>query len=316
MIKRGSHLDGVEPINEKMVSNKLFFKILSNKIDSKSEVFIFLKDIVNNRVLYDKSGYSGNSTLLVNRDNLNDNEIVIKVSKKDNLYEEYIAYKYFYKLGYTSKPIKYFDCGNYEIMISNQIKLPTAGFYFNSYQQIAKYFGKELKKFHDRNLIDKGFSNEEIKIFKYKYNSAFNKAIKNDTILVYLKNYMKNEEINIEEMKKYLIKNKNILFNNLVLVHGDFNPNNIFIDENKQIQMIDFCDTGICNKHYDIFWTMFMIIIFSGILKEKDKIKECETIFLNSYGIENIDFEELKYFKYFTSLYWKQHDEITRIEIL
>ena len=59
-----------------------------------------------------------------------------------------------------------------------------------------------------------------------------------------------------------------------------------------------------------------MIIIFSGILKEKDKINECEKIFLESYGMSQINEKELDYFKKFACLYWQQHDEITRIDIL
>ena len=49
MIKKGSHLDGVEPINEK---------------------------IINNRNLYDKSGNSGNSVLLARKDKFNNDEFV------------------------------------------------------------------------------------------------------------------------------------------------------------------------------------------------------------------------------------------------
>ena len=126
--------------------------------------------------------------------------------------------------------------------------------------------------------------------------------------------YLKDDDIN--KMKKYLIDNKEILHRNEVLVHGDFNPNNVFIDNNMNIKIIDFCDVGICNKHYDIFWTMFMLIIFSGILKDRKKILECEEIFLNAYGTDKINNEELLFFKYFACLYWKQHDEITRINIL
>ena len=49
MIKKGGHLDGVEPINEK---------------------------IINNRNLYDKSGNSGNSVLLARKDKFINDEFV------------------------------------------------------------------------------------------------------------------------------------------------------------------------------------------------------------------------------------------------
>ncbi len=311
MIKTGSHLDGVEPINEKIIVNGEFFKILAEKNLKGEKVFNYIRSLINGRDLYDKSGYSGNSVLIVKKDKNNEDEFVIKFSKSGNLYYEYIAYKYFYRKNYTSKPLKYFNLGEYEIMVTEKINLPTAGYYFNSYQEIATFFGRKLRQFHDENLIKQDFSELERELFQKKYEVSFNEAMKNDVCLVYMVEYMGYD--NIDEMKKYLIKNKEILYHNLTLVHGDFNPNNIFINSDQNIKMIDFGDAGFCNRHYDIFWTMFMIIIFSGILKDKEKIRECEKIFLESYGLDKVIEEELLFFKYFTCLYWKQHDEITRI---
>lgn len=312
MIKKGSHLDGVEPISEKIISNDKFLNILADKIGRDSLAYKEIVKIISNKTLYDKSGYSGNSVIIAN--GKKDNSFVIKISKNNNLYDEYISYNYFYKIGYTSKLIGYYKINHYEIMISEKIDLPTAGYYFNSYKEISAFFGSELRKFHDCNLIQKEFTSIEKELFFKKYEISFEKAIQNDVGLIYMIDYLNYDNIN--EMKKYLINNQEILYKNQVLVHGDFNPNNVFITKNKSIKLIDFCDTGICNRHYDIFWTMFMIIIFSGILKDRNKIKECETIFLNSYGLDKVDNQELLFFKYFACLYWKQHDEITRIDIL
>ena len=313
MIKKGSHLNGVEPINEKIITNDNFFNILINKgIDNK--IIDYLRKLINNRDLYDKSGYSGNSVLLVKSDNMNTKSFVIKISNDGHLYDEYIAYKFFYKIGYTAKPINYFKCGVYQIIITELILDSTAGYYFNSYEDISLFFGKELKKFHERKLNEIEFTKEEKELFESKYEKNLAKALKNNIPLIYMVNYM--GDCNVTKMKKYLIEHKEYLHKNLVLVHGDFNPNNVFVDKNKKIKFIDFCDTGICNKHYDIFWTMFMIIVFSGILYDKEKTKKCESIFLSAYGKESINQEELLFFKYYSTLYWKQHDEITRIDIL
>ena len=310
MIKKGSHLDGVEPINEKKIDNCELIKILSCKAGNSSD-FGYLKNIIINSEVYDKSGYSGNSVLICKGKN---NNYVVKISKSGTLIDEFISYNYFYKLHLTSKPIKYFKYNEYEFLITEYIDLPTAGFYFDSYQEIAYFFGRELRKFHDMNLIQNGFSKKEYNLFKNKYSFSYNHALNSDIGLIYMTEYLKDDDIN--KMKKYLIDNKEILHRNEVLVHGDFNPNNVFIDNNVNIKIIDFCDVGICNKHYDIFWTMFMLIIFSGILKHRKKILDCEEIFLNAYGIEEINDEELLFFKYFACLYWKQHDEITRINLL
>ena len=312
MIKKGSHLDGVEPITEKTIANDEFLNILGNKINKSSLAYKEIIKLISNKKLYDKSGYSVNSVIIDNGEN--DDSIVIKISKNNNLHDEYISYNYFYKIGYTSRPINYYRNSGFEIMVSRKIELPTAGYYFNSYKEISSFFGSELRKFHDCDLIKKGFNSTEKELFYKKYEINFEKAISNDVGLVYMFDYLGYTDIN--EMKRYLIKNKEMLYKNQVLVHGDFNPNNVFITKNKDIRLIDFCDTGICNRHYDIFWTMFMVIIFSGILKDRNKINECETIFLNSYGLDKIDNQELLFFKYFACLYWKQHDEITRIDIL
>lgn len=314
MIKNGCFLDGVEPINEKIIKNSLFFEIIASKLGLQSEAYEYLLKKINGRDLYDKSGYSGSSTLIVNKDSNNFDEFVIKIEQKNKLYDEFITYNYFYKKGLTAKPLKYFDCGNYEVMIVEKIDLPVAAIYFNSYQDLAIFFGNKLKEFHDSHYINDTFTEEEYILFNTKFDHNYTKAINSEQGLLYLSIYMNN--YNYNEMRLYLEKNKHILYQNRVLVHGDFNPNNVFIDENLNIKLVDFRDTGIVNKHYDIFWTLFMIIIFSGILKEKEKIIECERIFLNAYGISRINYEELDYFKKYACLYWRQHDEITSIDIL
>ena len=313
MIKKGEHLEGVEPINEKLINNKEFFEIIKNRFKLDDNIVAYLKKIINGRNVYDKSGYSGSSTIIVNKDINNTNEFVIKFQKKGLLKNEFISYNYFYKHSMTTKPIKYFCCGEYELMIVEKNNMLTAGYYFDNYQQISIYFGEELRKFHNMNLIDGNFTIEEKEIFRNKYKNSFKEAINNDIGLKYLSMYM--DDYDYESMKKYLIKNKNILFDDIVLVHGDFNPNNIFVGDEK-IKMIDFKDSGFVDRHYDIFWTMFMIIIFSGILTDKKSIVECEKIFLDSYGRDLVDEKKLDYFKKFCCLYWKQHDEITRINIL
>ena len=308
MLKKGSHLDGVEPITENVINVNELIDILEKKIGV-SETVKYIKHIVEESVVCDKSGYSGNSVLISEKDN---KKVIIKISKSGQLYEEYVAYNYFYKNGLSSKPIKYLKENGYEVLITEFINLPTAGIYFDSYKDIAAFLGKELYKFHETTFLK--CTTEEMKIFKSKYDKSYAKALSNDVVLVYMSMYFGNCDIN--KMKKYLIDNKWMLHANEKLVHGDINPNNIFIDEGMKLKYIDFCDTGYCNKHYDIFWTIFMIIIFSGILKEREKIEECENIFIDAYGRKNINEKELMFFKYFVSLYWKQHDEITRINIL
>lgn len=310
MIKKGSHLEGVEPINEKAINKDELLKIIASKIGY-NKYYTYLEKIIRKSDVYDKSGYSGNSVLICKNKKTS---YVIKLSKTGKLINEYISCRYFYKKGLTSKPVKYFKINNYEVMITEYISLPTAGFYFNSFKDIAVYFGKELKKYHDLNLMSSTFTIREKRLFSKLYDNNLKKALENDVGLIYMTMYLDDEDIC--KMKKYLIDNKNMLHKNEVLVHGDFNPNNVFIDENKNIKLIDFCDSGFCNKHYDIFWTMFMIIIFSGILTDKEKTKECEKIFLEAYGLEYIDEKELQYFKYYSCLHWKRHDEITRIDIL
>ena len=84
MIKKGSHLEGVEPINEKEIDNALFLSIIEEKLGIQSEAYKYLSSKINGRNLYDKSGYSGSSTLIVNKDSNNIDEFVIKIQPKNN----------------------------------------------------------------------------------------------------------------------------------------------------------------------------------------------------------------------------------------
>ncbi|MBE6156248.1 MAG: hypothetical protein E7161_00675 [Firmicutes bacterium] len=313
MIKEGEHLEGVEPINEKIIKNSAFLKIMQNKIINDEAVLTYLTKLLNGRDVLDKSGYSGSSTIIVNTDDINKESLVIKIQPKDSLKEEFIAYNYFYKNKLAPKPLKYFDCGKYEFMIVKKINLPTAGNYFNNFQEIALFFGKELRKFHDLNLKKGKFTKEELKVFSKKFIKSFDEALKNETGLIYSSMYM--DDYDYDKMKKDLQDNKNYLFDDAVVVHGDFNPNNVFVDK-EGIALIDFKDSGFADRHYDIFWTMFMLIIFSGILADKKATLECEKIFLDSYGRDLIVEEKLTFFKKFACMYWKRHDEITRIDIL
>lgn len=313
MIKEGEHLKGVEPINEKKLKNSDFFKILEYKLGINKKALDYLQKIIDGRDVYDKSGYSGSSTVIIKQTELNPSSYVIKIQPTSNLKEEYTAYKFFYKKGLSSKPLRYFNFGEYELMVVDKIDLPVAGQYFNNYQEIAEFFGKELRKFHDLNLKEKNILYNEKKIFQSKFIKSFDKAINSQSGLIYSSIYM--NDYDYDAMRKYLIKNKSFLFDDLVLNHGDFNPNNVFIGKDG-IKLIDFKDTGFVDRHYDIFWTMFMIIIFSGILEDKIAITEVENIFLNSYGRDLINSDKLLFFKKFACLYWERHDEITRIDIL
>ena len=226
MIKEGEHLKGVEPINKKLIENSVVLNIIKNKFGIKNKTYNYLKELLNGRDVYDKSGYSGSSTIVVESDSQNLNSYVIKIQHKDSLKDEFISYNFFYKNNLASKPLKYFDCGEYELMIVEKIDLPVAGQFFNNYQEIAEYFGKKLREFHDLNLKNKKLSEEEKKLFENKYVKSFNAAVNSEDGLIYSSMYM--NDYDYQEMKKFIKNNKNYLFDDIVLAHGDFNPNNVF----------------------------------------------------------------------------------------
>ena len=116
MIKKGSHLDGVEPINEKNIEKSIVLEILYKKIGEYKEAYKYILNIIEDKLIYDKSGYSGNSVLILkSKDGKED--FVIKISKSNELYHEYISYKFFYNLEYTTKPLAYFECGKQDTIL-------------------------------------------------------------------------------------------------------------------------------------------------------------------------------------------------------
>ena len=60
MIKKGSHLDGVEPINEKNIEKNIIVEILHKKIGEYKEAYQYVINIIGDKIIYNNSGYSGN----------------------------------------------------------------------------------------------------------------------------------------------------------------------------------------------------------------------------------------------------------------
>lgn len=310
MINEGEHLNGVEPPGRKKISNGIFIKILKEKIKCSDYLIDYLKVLSDNKEILDVSGYSGSSTILI-EDNKYDDSYVVKIQPKNSLFEEFIAYKFYNKYNLTSNALKYEDCGNYEIMIVKKINALTAGQYFDTFEEVSKFMGTELRRIHDMNFDCHNMTYEERFVFDNKYKRIYKEALESNEALIYMCQYL--NDYDILKMKEFLRKNVDYI-DGKTLLHGDFNPNNVFVKDGKLVGVVDFKDTGFADRNYDVFWSMWTTSLFSGLHYNREKLDKCEKIFLDSYGRDAIDEERIEFCKKLTCLYWKQHDEISRLD--
>jgi kanamycin kinase len=111
-------------------------------------------------------------------------------------------------------------------------------------------------------------------------------------------------------MKNYLKKYQADYIVDEVMIHGDFNPRNVFVSDGKLAAIVDLNDTCFGDRHYDIYFSMWTVALYSGILNSPDLVAECEKIFLDSYGREKIDMQRMEYCKRLTCMYWQEHNNI------
>ena len=207
-----------------------------------------------------------------------DNGYFLKIAEKDSLQKEAKKTKILCKYGLSAKP---------EIYVSNQkdylITKTIVGEsgiskkYLQDPIKLVKIYATTLKKFHS------------VKINEIKENTVeplIEKAILNPNSngYTYLLKDVNINSINeaIEEIKR--LRNK-VKYD--VLVHGDFCLPNIILDNWNVSGIIDVGETGIGDRHFDIFWALWS-------LNYNLRTKKYNDLFLDTYGRDLIDLDVLK----------------------
>ena len=295
-------LDGVEAPKTGEISYQKVIEILERKNISRNTL-LYLKELLNTRSILDKSGYSGTSTIIVpKRGQLSG--YCIKFSE-NSLEEEKILLNLFNRYGLTSRVIDYIRDSE-DILITESIDYPLALESISDYIELAKFMGKTLRNFHDIKW-EKELTQEEQKVLENHGKRIITNSLEHSEGLEYMAAYQ--EDYDYNRMLEYIRENKED-YQLDVIIHGDFNPRNVFAYKGNFMGFIDVTDAGYGDRHYDIFWTMWTIALYSGILANKEKVQECERNFLESYGYDMINEKRLTLSKKLNCMYWQPNNNI------
>lgn len=287
------------------------FKILDDNLKRrgcKNNDILYIEELIHNNRIYDFSGYSGTTTILT-KDVTNEGKgYCIKIcDEPKKLKRNYVMLNLFNRYGIAPKVFKFIS-DNKDYLIMERINSPMANNVFCNYKDLARFMGKSLRKFHDINWKSKSFTIEEEKMIKEKTESIIPIALSHSKGLEFLAAYEENKDYN--SMKKYLVDNMRNYIPD-VIIHGDFNPRNVFVDKNCELKaIIDLEDTCWGDRHYDIYFSMWTVALYSGISQNRNEVQKCEKIFLDSYGREKIVMQRMNYCKKLACMYWQESNDI------
>ncbi|MGO1367758.1 APH(3') family aminoglycoside O-phosphotransferase [Senegalia sp. (in: firmicutes)] len=239
----------------------------------KYDMPIDLKEIIKNRmIIRNNKGCSGSEVFLL-RGTSDSEDYFLKISKEDKFsYLESEKIKLDWLKDKLPVPKVYYfkKIDGYEYLLLSKIKgsdILTQEILQRPYF-VAQKVGKALKQIHNIDISNCEFNetiNDKLKLIKNMYNHKRNLRI-----------------------YKSLFQFKPIE-EDLVFTHGDYCFPNIMIDNDDISGFIDLGRSGIGDRYVDI-----SVIIRSIVLNYKNY--NVLKVFLEEYGLKNIDYEKLKYY--------------------
>jgi aminoglycoside phosphotransferase len=183
------------------------------------------------------------------------------------------------------KVLSFCENQQYEfILLSEIVGLPSFAEELRSNSNnVMEKLGESLKLFHSIDISNCPFS-ETIndKLTRVKDNIQNNRV---DTNKFETENYGKNVNDLFSELMAYLPTTEDLVF-----THGDFCMPNILFHNNTYNGFIDLGMAGISDRYHDISLAM-RSIKYNGFSEN-----QCN-IFLESYGILNLDIKKLRFFR-------------------
>lgn len=296
-------LENVDAPKDDIISSTDVLKFL-RKRNCREEDIDLIKEFIGNNDVLDTSGFSGNTTLLVD----GDESYCIKISDiSSSLQDLKILSNFFNKYKYTSNVISYIST-NKDYLITEKINANLVVQEFQDIDVVASTMGEYLRKFHDTVWDIQHFSDDERRLLRDNRDKFITTALKHDVGLSFFADYLCDHDFC--SMKNYIEKYGYLFNPDEVLVHGDFNPKNIFSKDGKLCGIIDFTDSHFGDRHYDICFSMWSCMLYYGLLNYKEAIDRFIDIFLKSYGIEKIDFDRMKLCNKIVCMYWQENNVI------
>lgn len=296
------------PVDAK-VKNRQIFEAL-RKRGCESREIQYIKKLIGERDAYDFSGYSGITTIIIPKNNANEVGYCIKISDNPSgLYNVFVLCNMMARFGFSSNVVDYIST-NKDYLITEQIEIPMALNVFKDFRELAKFMGLSLRRFHDVDWHEVKFLQNESEILQSKSQCIIDVALSHEKGLDFLGQYQ--HDMNYEMMRKYIKEHQKDYISD-VMIHGDYNPRNVFTDGEGKIQLVDFADTCFGDRHYDIYFSMWTVALYTGIISNQSLVSECEEIFLTAYGKDKIDCNRLKFCKKLTCMFWQEHNDINTL---
>lgn len=289
------------------VSTEQVLKVLKARKCRKAEID-YLANLISDNEIFDFSGYSGITTFLVLKHDTNEKNLCIKISDIPyQLERSYVMLNLMSKKGLFPQVIKYIST-NKDYLITEAVDAPMALNAFNNFRSLSNFMGRALRKFHDIQWNVDLMTELERNYILSKSESILEEALVHQKGLGFLAQYQGN--FDYDAMKEYLKVHQGEYLKDEVMIHGDFNPRNVFTREGKLEAVVDVTDTCFGDRHYDIYFSMWTVALYSGIIDNPESVVECQDIFLDAYGREKIDEQRMEYCKKLTCMYWQEHNDI------
>lgn len=300
-------IEDVEMPTDSKVNVGQAFEALKKRGCAKTEMD-YLRSIISDKEILDFSGYSGITTFLAISQNAQESNFCIKISDTQHQLERsYVMLNLMSKCDLFPRVIKYIST-NKDYLITDAIEAPMAVNAFGDFRSLANFMGAALRKFHDVQWDIASMTMSEKNFIFSKTEAFISEALSHEKGLSFLAHYQ--NDFDYVAMKEYLKKHQEEYIADDVIIHGDFNPRNVFAKDGKLVAVIDLEDTCLGDRHYDIYFSMWTVSLYCGILDNPRLVAECENIFLDSYGRDKIDQQRMEYCKKLACMYWQEHNDI------
>lgn len=178
-------LENVDAPKDDIISSNDVFEFLKKR-NCREEDINLIKEFVGNNYVLDASGFSGNTTLLVD----GESGCCIKISDiPSNLQDLKILSNFFSKYKYTSNVISYIST-NKDYLITEKINANLVLQEFRDINVVANIMGRYLREFHDTVWDIQYFSDDERRLLRDNSDKFITTALKHDVGLSFFADYL------------------------------------------------------------------------------------------------------------------------------
>ena len=237
-------------------------------------IYSFIKD----SEIYDSSCSAAAKVYFIDKDS----GYYLKISKPQSLKREAEMTEYFNALGLGTKVINYIS-GERDWLITEKVSGEDCTYaeYLNEPEKLAEIYGKILRKLHE---TDYSKCPIQDKLTETLSNAEANYKKGNFDASTHIPEMLRPKSK--DEAWAFIMGNKDKLKAD-TLTHGDYCLPNVMLDNWNFSNFIDLGNSGVSDRHFDLFWGAWT---FNYNLKT-DKYTD---IFFNAYGKDLIDMTLLK----------------------